>query len=193
MKLADFEYAPSLELAAPTVLYRVQLIRARPGSVRRGRVLLPPSNLLNGRFDVVGVPVAYFAEAPETAIYESLCRREATGVSVSTASLRTLLCLQTALPFHLLDLRPHAASWPVLQSLRIRHTQELAAEAFAQGYSGLVYCSAQQLGMNCFALFGERLASLRTVWSQRLIEPGTTNLHTSLASALRGSQVPLVP
>jgi hypothetical protein len=128
MKLADLKFAPSFDLPAPSVLYRIQRARARRGSLRVGRILLPPSHLLSGRFDVAGVPVGYFAEAPETAVYESLCRREATAVSMQAAAIRTLLCVQTTQPLRLLDLRMHASSWPVLQSLRLNHTQELAAE-----------------------------------------------------------------
>lgn len=193
MKLADLEYAPSFDLPAPTVLFRIQRTRARRGSMRVGRILLPPSHLLSGRFDVAGVPVGYFAEAPDTAVYESLCRREATGVSMQAAAMRTLLCVQTTQPLALLDLRMHASSWPVLQSLRLSHTQELAAEARAQGFAGIVYCSAQQHNMHCYAIFGDALAGLRAVWSERLTEPGTENLHAVLAAAIRGSQVPLVP
>lgn len=193
MKLADLEFTPSLDLPFPSVLYRIQRARARRGSLRVGRILLPPSHLLNGRFDLSGISVGYFAEAPETAVYESLCRREATAVSLQAAAMRTLLCVQTTQPMMLLDLRMHASSWPVLQSLRVRHTQELAAEAHAQGFAGIVYCSAQQPNMDCYAIFGDALASLRAVWSERLTEPSTGNLHAVLASAIKGSQVPLVP
>lgn len=193
MKLADLEFTPSFDLPAPAVLYRIQRTRARRGSIRAGRVLLPPADLLGGRFDVAGIAVGYFAEAPETAVYESLCRREATSVSLQAASLRTLLCFQTTQRLNLLDLRMHASSWPVLQSLRLGHTQELAADAFAHGFSGIVYCSAQQHNMHCYALFEEPLNSIRALWAERLTEAGTGNLHAVLASAIKGSQVPLVP
>lgn len=193
MKLADLEFAPRFDLPAPSVLFRIQRIRARRGSLRVGRILLPPTHLLSGRFDIAGVPVGYFAEAPDTAAYESLCRREAAAVSIKLAALRTLLCVQTGRPMTLLDLRMHASSWPVLQSLRLTHTQELAADAYAQGFAGIVYRSAQQPNMDCCAIFGDALTGLRAVWSERLIEAGTGNLHGMLASAIKGSQVPLVP
>lgn len=193
MKLADLEFAPSFDLPAPSVLYRIQRAHARRGSLRVGRVLLPPSHLLSGRFDIAGIPVGYFAEAPETAVYESLCRREAAAVSLQAAAMRNLLCVQTAQPLSLLDLRMHASSWPVLQSLRLSHTQELAVEAHAQGFAGIVYCSAQQHNMHCYAVFGDAMTSLRSVWAERLTERGTGNLHAVLAGAIKGSQVPLVP
>ncbi len=146
-----------------------------------------------GRFDLCDVPVGYFAESPETAIYESLCRREATGLSLSLVVQRSLLCLQTSSTLRLLDLRPHAQSWPVLQSLRFSHTQALAAEAHAQGFVGIVYRSAQQSGMDCFVLFGPALDGLRLVRSESLIEREQGCLHRVMAAALQGSQVPLTP
>lgn len=193
MKLADLEFAPSLDLPAPTSLFRIQRTRARPGSLRIGRILLPPPHLLSGRFDIPGVSVGYFAEAPETAVYESLCRREATAVSIQAAAMRSLLCVQTAEPLKLLDLRTHANRWPVLQSLRLDHTQQLAAEAQAAGFRGIVYRSVQQHGKQCFAIFGEALAKLPMAWSERLIESGTGNLHWVLACAINGARVMVTP
>lgn len=193
MKLTDLEYAPTFDLLAPSALFRIQRSRARPGTVRIGRLLLPPSTLLNGRFDVSGVPVGYFAEAPDTAAYEALARRETTSLSVQTIAARSLLCVQASRTLTLLDLRMHASSWPVLQSLRLAHTQELAADAHAQGFAGVVYCSAQQNNMASYAIFGKALASLKAAWSEGLVEPGTGNLHAVIASALKGSQVPLTP
>lgn len=191
MKLSDLEYAPTFDLLAPSALFRIQRSRARSGTVRIGRLLLPPSDLLSGRFDVAGVPVGYFAEAPDTAAYESLARRETASLSFQTIASRSLLCVQASCTLTLLDLRQHASSWPVLQSLRLAHTQELAADAHAHGFAGIVYCSAQQHGMASFALFGDALASLKSAWLQRLVEPGTGNLHSVIAAALKGSQVPL--
>ncbi len=193
MKLADLEFAPSFDLPAPSVLFRIQRSRARHGSLRVGRILLPPTHLLSGRFDIAGVAVGYFAEAPETAAYESLCRREAAALSIKLAAMRTLVCLQTSRALTLLNLRKHASSWPVLQSLRLTHTQELAAEAHAQGFAGIVYRSAQQPDMDCYAIFGDALIGMRAVWAERLVEPGTGNVHAVLAGAIKGSQVPLLP
>lgn len=193
MKLSDLEYVPSFDLLAPQALYRVQRRRARAGSVKIGRLLLPPADLVSGRFDVKGVHVAYFGEKPETALFEALCRREATALSMKEIDMRTLLCVQTTRLLKLLDLRLHAQSWPVLQSLRFHHTQGLAREAYDQGFAGIVYRSAQQYGMDCYALFGESSRSLRTLWLEPLTEQGTGNLHISLAAALVGSQVTLAP
>ncbi len=148
---------------------------------------------MTGRFDVAGVPVGYFAEAPETAVFESLCRREATALSLQLAAKRALLCVQATQSLTLLDPRVHTTGWPVLQSLRFSQTQELAAEVHAQGMQGIVYRSSQHHAMDCFSLFGDTLSTLKTAWAERLTEPGTGNLHSVLAAALRGSQVPLTP
>lgn len=137
--------------------------------------------------------MAYFAERPETAIYEAICRREATGVSCALVGKRSLLTVQTTAKLTLLDLRPHVFSWPVLQSLRFSHTQALAAEAHAAGFSGIVYRSAQQYGMDCFALWGQALTELHRVSLESLIERQTGNLHGTLATALIGAQLPLLP
>jgi hypothetical protein len=66
-------------------------------------------------------------------------------------------------------------------------------QACSQGFAGIAYCSAQQHGMDCFAIFGDGLRSLRALWAERLTEPGTGNLHGMLAAALKGSQMPLTP
>ena len=191
MKLTDLQYVPSLDLLAPQALFRIQRTHARPGTVRLGRVLLPPSHLMTGRFDIDDQPVGYFAESPETAVYEVLCRREALALSMSELARRNLLCVQTKVPLNLLDLRPHAQSWPVLQSLRFPITQALAKDAHDQGFSGIAYRSAQHYAMDCYALFGDALKTLKAAWSESLLEPGTGNLHGAVAAALLGSKVPL--
>ncbi|MBC7393287.1 MAG: RES family NAD+ phosphorylase, partial [Variovorax sp.] len=101
---------------------------------------------MSGRFALAMTETGYFAESPETAIYESLVRREAVFLSISNAAGRQLLCLRTIRPVQLLDLRQHASTWPVLQSLRFSATQEMAAEALAAGYEGIAYRSAQHYG-----------------------------------------------
>lgn len=195
MKLADLQYAFHFDLLAPQLLFRVQYARANARTVKIGTrlLLLPPSNLLSGRFDIAGQPVAYFAERPEAAIYEAICRREATGVSYALMAKRSLLSVQTTAKLTLLDLRPHTPSWPVLQSLRFDHTQALAADAHAAGFSGIVYRSAQQYGTDCFALWGQALTVLRRMSLESLLEPQTGQLHGALAMALNGSQLPLLP
>lgn len=77
---------------------------------------------------------------------ESLVRREAVSLSLSNAASRQLLCLRATHPVKLLDLRQHAASWPVLQSLRFAVTQQIAAGAESEGFEGIAYRAAQHHG-----------------------------------------------
>jgi RES domain-containing protein len=197
MKLTSLEYSPELELPSHTALRRVQLSRARPGSSRFGAVhTRPPGNGrggITGRFDLMSMAVGYFADSPVTAIHEALSRRERVMLSMSEVLIRSIVVVQTTDSLHLLDLRPHARPLPVLQSLRISHTQELAADALAAGYQGIIYRSAQQADEDCYALFGDAMRSLKLVERQPLVAPGGIALHRALAEALRGSQIPFVP
>jgi len=191
MHLTQLHFAPTTLLAASQALYRIQRHRAQPGTVRIGPLRLPPASRLSGRFDLAGTSVGYFAEAPETAVYEALARRETNALSMSVLKQRKLLCVQTKVALQLLDLRPHASTFPVLQSLRFEQTQELAVEATAAGYDGIVYRSAQQFGMDCYAIFDPALRELTGSWSEPLVERTTGNLHSVVVSCLLGSKLPL--
>ena len=119
-------------------------------------------------------------------------RREAVALSISNAASRQLLCLRPTRPVHLLDLRQHASSWSVLQSLRFSATQEIAEEALAAGFEGIAYRSAHQYGQDCFVVFGDALKALKLVWRKALVlEDGS--VHQALAAAMRGGQIMVVP
>jgi RES domain len=193
MKLVELEHAVDFALPSPSILYRVQRLRSRRGSVVIGPLRLPPRGLLRNRFDLVDDEVAYFAESSETAVYETLARREATSLSVSIVAGRALLTFQTTAPLRLLDLRFHAGAWPVLQSLRYVETQELAREARALGYDGLVYRSAQQYGSDCIVLFGAGAMRCVKLVTKLPLVSATGALHRVAAEAIRGAKVPLVP
>lgn len=193
MKLEELEHAPDFILPSPSILYRVQRQRSRRGAVAVGQLRVPPRGLLLNRFDLVNDEVAYFAESSETAVYETLARREATSLSMSTVASRALLTLRTTAPLRLLDLRFHTGAWPVLQSLRYGETQELAGEARALGYNGISYRSAQQYGSDCVVLFGaETMRCVRLVSKLPLVSP-TGALHRAAAEAIRGAKVPFTP
>jgi hypothetical protein len=192
MKLHDLQYLPPVSLAASQTVYRVQRTRARPGAVTVGVLKIAPIGDMSGRFALPQTETCYFAESPETALYESLVRREAVSLSLSNAARRQLLCLRTTRPLALLDLRPHAASWPVLQSLRFPVTQAIAAGALAEGFEGIAYRSAQHHGQDCFVVFGHGLKSFRLVWRKALMLPDGA-MHQALAAAVRGGQIMLVP
>jgi RES domain len=193
MKLAELEHAVDFTLPAPSILYRVQRLRSRRGAVAVGSLRTPPRGLLLNRFDLVDDEVGYFAESSETAVYETLARREATSLSIAAVAGRALLTLQTTAPLHLLDLRFHAGAWPVLQSLRYVQTQELAREARAIGYDGLIYRSAQHYGSDCVVLFGAgAMRCVKLVTKLPLVNSAGA-LHRAAAEAIRGAKVALVP
>lgn len=192
MKLHDLQYLPPVTLAASQTVYRVQRIKARPGALTVGPLKMAPIGDMSGRFALAKTETGYFAESPETALYESLVRREAVSLSISNAASRQLLCLRTTRPLTLLDLRPHAASWPVLQSLRFPVTQAIAAGAMAEGFEGIAYRSAQHHGQDCFVVFGAALQGFKLVWRKALMLPDGS-MHQALAAAVRGGQIMLVP
>lgn len=192
MQLQDLQYAPTHTLAASQTVYRVQRRRSRVGTVVVGALRLPPASAANARFSLAAELSGYFAESPLTACYESLVRREATALSLADAAQRQLLCLRCMQPLQLLDLRPHAGTWPVLQSLRFGATQALAAGAHAAGYDGIAYRSAQQYGQDCFVVFGAGLAGFRLVWRKPLLH-ASGGIHQALAAAARGGQIAVTP
>lgn len=192
MKLHDLQYLPPVTLAASQTVYRVQRIKARPGAVLIGPLKMAPIGDMSGRFALAKTETGYFAESPETAIYESLVRREAVSLSINNAAGRQLLCLRAMRPVQLLDLRQHASSWPVLQSLRFSATQEIAAEAMAAGFEGIAYRSAQHYGQDCFVVFGAGLKAFKLVWRKALLLPDGS-MHRALATAIRGGQILLAP
>ena len=147
---------------------------------------------MSGRFALARIETGYFAESPETAIYECLVRREAVSLSVSNAAARQLLCLRTTRPLQLLDLRLHASSWPVLQSLRFSATQAIAEGASTAGFEGIAYRSAQHYGQDCFAVFGGSLKVFNLVWRNALVLP-TGAMHQALVTAIRRGQIMLTP
>lgn len=49
MNLKDLK-PPLIELPSGQTFFRVQLLRARPGTVKANGLLLPPSGALSGRF-----------------------------------------------------------------------------------------------------------------------------------------------
>ena len=192
MKLHDLQYLPPVILPASQTVYRVQRMKAHPGAVTVGPLKMAPIGDMSGRFALTKTETGYFAESPETTIYESLVRREAVSLSISNAASRQLLCLRTTRPVHLLDLRQHASSWPVLQSLRFPVTQEIAAGALVEGFEGIAYRSAQHYGQDCFVVFGPSLKSFKLVWRKALVL-ADGSMHQALVTAIRGGQIMLTP
>jgi hypothetical protein len=191
MKFKDLN-PPIIELPAPAAFHRVQLIRSRSTSVQINGLSMPPVGLMHGRFCLPNEPVAYLADSQQTALYESLLRRETMGRSLSEMRRRCLVEFVTTGPMRLADLRGLAEPYPMLQSLRVAQTQELAADCRGLGLDGLAYASAQHPHHTCVALFQPGIARLSKRGSQRLVKQGTNRLLQVLQLALWHSGVPLL-
>jgi len=181
-----------IELAAPNIFYRVQLIRSRSTSVVLNGLSMPPLGLMHGRFCLKGAPVAYLADSPETALYESLLRRETVSRSLSELRRKCLVEFVTRSTLRLADLRNRAEPYPVLQSLRVTQTQEFAAECQTMGLDGILYASAQHPQHTCIALFESGIAQVGKRGSQRLVKMGTNRLLQVAQTAMWRSGVPLM-
>lgn len=183
---------PILEVPAHQVWYRVQRKAARKDSVRhKGYVLAPPGGLA-GRFDLVDEVTAYLADSPETALYESLFRREVRSCHFSRIEQRALLSFETQAPLRLVDLRGLEAHYPVLQSMRYETSQAFAGACRQQGMHGVLYASAQHPSHSCLCLFGAGIDRTKKVAAVDLVQASTGMLHKAVVLAARGSQVPLL-
>lgn len=192
MKLSDLGKLSAYRLAQGVTLFRTQRAVVNHVSTVRGPLHLAPIGSLSGRFDLANVSCAYLAEAPDTALFESVFRRECVGVSVAALQTRELVAAQTRYEFVLGDLRPHATAWPVLQSLRASETRELAADAHRAGFDGFIYCSAQHFNQDSMVLFDPDSAAIKALWRSPLAnEQGAVSQW--VADAVRRSKVPLLP
>ncbi len=191
MNLKDLK-PPLIELPAGQIFYRVQLLRARPGSIRVNSLLLPPAGVLSGRFCLPNQTTAYLADSADTALFESQFRRDTTSRSLSDLRRRALLRFTTTGPLRLVDLRPLAEPYPLLQSLRTAQTQVIGQESFEAGYQGLVYASAQHPQHACVCLFSDGIQVLKRQQQWPLVQPGTRQLLQLVVDAARRSGVPLL-
>jgi RES domain len=183
---------PLIELPAGQTFFRVQLLRARPGTVRSNGLLLPPAGVLSGRFCLPDQVTAYLADSAGTALFESLFRRETKSRSLGDLRQRALLQFTTTRPLRLVDLRPLAEPYPLLLSLRIEQTQALALDCFKAGHQGVIYASAQHLQHACVCLFPQGIAALRRQQQWPLVKPGSRQMLHAVVDAARRSGVPLL-
>lgn len=184
---------PLIELPFGQTFFRVQLLRARPGTVKSNGLLLPPAGVLSGRFCLPDQVTAYLADSADTALFESQFRRETKSRGLGDLRKRGLLQFSTTQPLRLVDLRPLAEPYPLLQSLRIEQTQALALDCWRAGHQGLVYASAQHMQHSCVCLFPEGIATLKRQLQWSLVKPGTRQLLHAVVDAARRSGVPLLP
>lgn len=183
---------PLIELPAGQVFFRVQLLRARPGTVKANGLLLPPAGVLSGRFCLPDQVTAYLADSADTALFESQFRRDTASRSLGDLRKRALLRFTTTQPLRLVDLRPLAEPYPLLQSLRIAQTQALARDCFKAGLQGLVYASAQHPQHACVCLFPNGITAFKRQQQWPLVKPGTRQLLHAVVDAARRSGVPLL-
>ena len=183
---------PVLEIPAQQVLYRVQRKNGRGDSVRLKGYVLAPLSGLAGRFDLADEATAYVADSPETALYESLFRREVRSCHISRIEQRALVSFETVAPVRLVDLRGLEERYPVLQSMRYDTSQAFAQACRQQGLHGVIYASAQHPSHSCVCLFKAGIERTRKVEVIVLVQPDTGLLHKAVVLAARGSQVPIL-
>jgi hypothetical protein len=191
MKLKDLN-PPLIELPVGHAFFRVQLLRARRESVRVNGMLLAPAGSLSGRFCLPGQVTAYLADSAHTALFESQFRRDTVSRNLSDLAKRALVQFIIHKPLRLVDLRPLAEPYPLLQSMRIAQTQGLAQEIFEIQHHGLVYASAQHPQHACVCLFPDGMTRLKRTQSWPLVKPGTRQLLRVVVDAARRSGVPLL-
>ena len=183
---------PTLEVPAHQIWHRVQRATARRGSVRLKGYVLAPTGGLTGRFDLADEPTAYLADSPETALYESVFRREVRSCHWDRLLERTMVTFETRASLHLADLRGLEERYPVLQSLRYEVSQKFARDCRQQDLHGILYASAQHPHHSCVCLFKSGIEQTKKLTVFALVEPDTGNLLKSAVNAARGSQVPIV-
>lgn len=182
-----------IELPAGQLLYRVQRLTARKGSVKINRMILPPAGIKAGRFCLADGITAYLADSPETALYEAVFRRELrTCVALSDLRMKTLGTFKSKQALRLVDLRGLEEHYPVLQSQRIEHTQALSQELFEGGYDGIVYASAQHPHHACLCLFQLGCKKIRFVETWPLVKADTDLLHGAVVDAAKRSGIDIV-
>jgi hypothetical protein len=185
-------HPPILEIPAHQIWHRVQRSSVRRSSVRLKGYVLAPTGGLTGRFDLADEPTAYLADSPETALYESVFRREVRNCHWDRLLERTMATFETRASLRLADLRGLEERYPVLQSMRYETCQKFAQDCRLQGLHGILYASAQHPHHSCVCLFKAGIEQTRKLTAFALVDPGTGNLLRSVANAARGSQVPMV-
>ena len=153
---------------------------------------MAPTGGLTGRFDLADEPAAYLADSSETALYESVFRREVRSCHWDRLLERTMVTFETRASLHLADLRRLEERYPVLQSIRYEISQKFAQDCRQQNLQGILYASPQHPHHSCVCLFKSGIEQTKKLTAFALVEPGSGNLLKSAANAARGSQVPIV-
>jgi hypothetical protein len=172
---------PILEIPKNQVWHRVQRKSPRKDSLRLNGYVLAPFGGLAGRFD-----------DPETALYESLFRREVRNCHLSRIEQRALVKFETLSPLRLVDLRGLEAHYPVLQSMRYETSQSFSSACRQQALHGVLYASAQHASHSCLCLFMAGIERTKKIETTALVQASSGLLHKAVVQAARGSQVPIL-
>lgn len=191
MKLNELN-PPFIELPANQNWYRVQRSKPRRDSKRLRGFIMAPAGARSGRFDLPLEPTAYLADSAQTALYESLFRREALSCPRALLQDRSLVSFRIKSGLRLLDIRGAEERFPVLQALRYGVTRAFALECKDADAHGILYASAQHPGHGCICLFRTGIEGVAMIEALPLIQPGTGRMHLAVIDAARGSQVPIV-
>jgi hypothetical protein len=183
---------PILEIPKNHVWHRVQRKSPRKDSLRLNGYVLAPFGGLTGRFDLINESVAYLADDPETALYESLFRREVRNCHLSRIEQRALVKFETLSPLRLADLRGLEAHYPVLQSMRYETSQSFSSACRQQELHGVLYASAQHASHSCLCLFMAGIERTKKIETTALVQASSGLLHKAVVQAARGSQVPIL-
>ena len=183
---------PVIEIPKQQKWYRIQLQKIRKDSVKNNGFILPPVGNLDGRFNLACHAVAYLADSPETALYESRFRREARVCTMESLRERSLVVFETVQRLRLVDLRGHEESFPVLHSLRYEHTRNLAEDCFKQQMQGIIYASAQHPYHDCLCLFENGFPAMRKIATTSLVKPQSNRLLKPVIDAAYGSRMPII-
>lgn len=188
--IISIKTVPIIELPPGQIFHRIQRIKARKGSVKINRMILPPAGVKAGRFCLAAGVTAYLADSAETALYEAIFRRELkTFVTLEDLRIKALSTFISRKSLRLLDLRGLEEQYPVLQSQRTQHTQTLAEHCFSSGYDGIFYASTQHPRHECLCLFESGTRKLSFVEALPLLKPGTDILLGVVVEAARRSGV----
>jgi RES domain-containing protein len=191
MNFTDLD-PPVIEIPKHEPWHRIQRLKSIKGSIRINGFVLPPTGILASRFDLPAQATAYLADSAETALYESLFRREARSCTLLSLAQRALVTFETTQRMRFADLRGHEERFPVLQSLRYEDTQQLAQDCWRQGLQGVLYASAQHPHHSCLCLFANGIAAMRRLTVTPLVDPHNHRLHKAVVNAAHGSRVPLL-
>jgi hypothetical protein len=183
---------PILEVPKNQLWHRVQRKSPRKDSLKLNGYVLAPFGGLANRFDLVDEAVAYLADEPQTALYESLFRREVRSCHISRIEQRAMVTFETISPLRLIDLRGLETHYPVLQSMRYETSQTFASACRQQELHGVLYASAQHASHSCLCLFRAGIKRTKKLEAAALVQPSTGLLHKAVVQAARGSQVPIL-